>query len=137
MSGDPQTATVGSLSHARKAYEQHAWADAFAAFWRADQESPLEAEDLELLAMAAYLTGRDEEYLRTLERAYNAHVSAAQCARAARCAFWLGFRVLMRGEMGRERLVCSCPTHAGTRRTRVRRAGLSAAADGRAGARFE
>ncbi|HEY6992734.1 MAG TPA: LuxR C-terminal-related transcriptional regulator [Xanthobacteraceae bacterium] len=98
---DPKTAAVGSLGHARRAYEQRAWADAFRAFWRADQESPLAAEDLELLALAAYLTGRDEEYLRTLERAYSAHVNAAQCARAARCAFWLGFRLLMRGEMGR------------------------------------
>ena len=67
----------------------------------ADQKSPLEAEDLDLFAMAAYLVGRDDEYLRTLERAYNAHINAGQCARAVRCAFWLGFRLLMRGEMGR------------------------------------
>ena len=67
----------------------------------ADQETPLEAEDLELLALAAYLVGRDDEYLRTLERAYNAHINAGQCARAVRCAFWLGFRLLMRSEMGR------------------------------------
>ena len=36
-----------------------------------------------------------------LERAYHAHCAAGQPLRAARCAFWLGFRVLMRGEMGR------------------------------------
>jgi len=89
------------LECGRKHYELRAWADAYKALSLAEQESPLEAEDLELLALVAYLTGRDEEYLRTLERAYNAHVNAAQCARAARCAFWLGFRLLMRGEMGR------------------------------------
>jgi predicted ATPase len=61
----------------------------------------LAAEDLELLAMAAYLVGRDEDYLKTLERAYNVHRNTRQRLRAARCAFWLGFRLLMRGEMGR------------------------------------
>ena len=89
------------LDRARRSYGQRAWADAYQAFLLADQETPLEAEDLELLAMAAYLIGRDDEYLRTLERAYNAHVNAGQCARAVRCAFWLGFRLLMRSETGR------------------------------------
>jgi DNA-binding CsgD family transcriptional regulator len=89
------------LDGARQSYRQRAWADAFQAFGRADRISPLEAEDLERLALAAYLAGRDEEYLSTLERAYHAHVNAAQRAHAARCAFWLGFRVLMRGETGR------------------------------------
>src|SRR5882724_1724310 len=89
------------LKCGRKHYELRAWADAHNALSRADHETPLEAEDLELLAMAAYLVGRDDEYLRTLERAYNAHINAGQCARAVRCAFWLGFRLLMRSEMGR------------------------------------
>jgi DNA-binding CsgD family transcriptional regulator len=92
---------VGRLDRARRSYGQRAWADAYQAFSFADQEKLLEAEDLELLAMAAYLVGRDDEYLRTLERAYNAHNNAGQCARAVRCAFWLGFRLLMRSEMGR------------------------------------
>ena len=89
------------LECGRKHYELRAWADAYKALSLADQETPLGAEDLELLAMAAYLVGRDDEYLRTLERAHNAHVKAGQCARAVRCAFWLGFRLLMRGETGR------------------------------------
>jgi DNA-binding CsgD family transcriptional regulator len=89
------------LDRARQSYRQRAWADAYQALSLADRESPLEAKDLELLAMAAYLVGRDDEYLRTLERAYNAHMNAGQCARAVRCAFWLGFRLLMRRETGR------------------------------------
>jgi DNA-binding CsgD family transcriptional regulator len=67
---------------------------------RADQEAPLAAEDLDLLAMAAYLVGQDEDYLKALERAYNAHRDTRRRLRAVRCAFWLGFRLLMRGEMG-------------------------------------
>ena len=102
MSGDdPNASALSSLDHARKSFEQRAWVRAFEAFSRADQEYPLEAENLEQLALAAYLIGRDEDYLKTLERAFNAHVHTAQCARACRCAFWLGFRLLMRGETGR------------------------------------
>jgi DNA-binding CsgD family transcriptional regulator/tetratricopeptide (TPR) repeat protein len=93
--------TRRDLDLARKSYQHRAWADAYQAFLRADEKTPLAAEDLELLAMAAYLVGRDEDYLKTLERAYNVHRNTRQRLRAARCAFWLGFRLLMRGEMGR------------------------------------
>ena len=89
------------LDRARNCYEQRAWAEAYQALARADQEAPLGGEDLERLAMAAYLTGRDDGYLGTLERAHNAHMADGQCARAVRCGFWLGFRLLMRGEVGR------------------------------------
>jgi DNA-binding CsgD family transcriptional regulator/tetratricopeptide (TPR) repeat protein len=98
---DPKAAGVSNLDRARRSYGQRAWADAFHAFSAADQESALKAEDLEALALAAYLVGRDEEYLKVLERAYNAHRDIGGRLRAVRCAFWLGFRLLMRGEMGR------------------------------------
>ena len=89
------------LDRARRCYQQRAWAHAYEAFSLADAGSALAAEDLERLALAAYLTGRDEEYLETLERAYNAHRVARQFRPAVRCAFWLGFRLFIRGEMGR------------------------------------
>jgi DNA-binding CsgD family transcriptional regulator len=101
---DREDRVAGGNDHlrcGRKHYELRAWADAYNALSLADQETPLGAQDLELFAMAAYLVGRDDEYLGTLERAHNAHMNAGQCARAVRCAFWLGFRVLMRGEVGR------------------------------------
>ena len=98
--------TRRELDRAREHYQHRAWTDAYQAFLRADQETPLAAEDLERLAMAAYLVGRDADYLNTLERAYNAHRDAHGHRRAVRCAFWLGFRLLMRGEIGpRDRLV--------------------------------
>ena len=89
------------LDLAREYYERRAWADAYQAFLLADQETTLAAEDLEQLALTAYLAGQDEEYLKSLERAFNSHCDTGQRPRAARCAFWLGFRLLMRGEMGR------------------------------------
>jgi DNA-binding CsgD family transcriptional regulator len=98
--GDTNAVAAGDLEQARKSYELRAWMDALSAFQRADQVVPLAAEDLDLLALAAYLVGRDEEYIRTLNRAYHAHCKAGQRLRAARCGFWLGFRLLMRGEIG-------------------------------------
>jgi DNA-binding CsgD family transcriptional regulator len=88
------------LDLAREYYRQRAWADAYQAFLRADQETPLAAEDIERLALAAYLVGQDEAYLKALERAYNAQRDTRRRPRAVRCAFWLGFRLLMRGEIG-------------------------------------
>jgi ATP/maltotriose-dependent transcriptional regulator MalT len=67
----------------------------------ADQAAPLEADDLDRLATAAYLTGRDAEWLRILERLHRLHVDAGAPARAARCAFWLALTFLVRGEKGR------------------------------------
>jgi DNA-binding CsgD family transcriptional regulator len=89
------------LQCGRKHYELRAWSDAYKALSLADQETSLGAEDLERFAMAAYLIGRDDEYLKALERAHSAHLNAGQCARAVRCAFWLAFRLLMRSEHGR------------------------------------
>ena len=54
------------LEQARDCYRRRAWADAFAAFSHADQESRLGAEDLERLAMAAYLTNRNDDCLAAL-----------------------------------------------------------------------
>jgi tetratricopeptide (TPR) repeat protein len=102
--GQPKRASASKrhgLDRAHRYYKQGAWVDAYHAFLRADKATTLAAEDLELLAMASYLVGRDENYLKTLERAYNAHRDTRQPLRAARCAFWLGFRLLMRSETGR------------------------------------
>jgi len=88
------------LDRGRDSYERRAWAEAYQALSLADRKTPLAADDLERLAMAAYLVGLDDEYLRTLERAHDARAKAGQYARAVRSAFWIGFRLLMRGEMG-------------------------------------
>jgi DNA-binding CsgD family transcriptional regulator len=89
------------VERGRKLYEQCAWAAAYRALSLADQQTPLQPDDLERLSTAAYLVGRDEEYLGLLERAHNAHLNTGECPRAIRCAFWLAFHLLMRGETGR------------------------------------
>jgi class 3 adenylate cyclase/DNA-binding NarL/FixJ family response regulator len=88
------------LEQGRDSYHRRAWADAFAAFSCVDQEMPLEAEDLERLATSAYLTNRDDDCLRALDRSHHAYLDAGECVHAVRAAFWLGFRLAGRGEMG-------------------------------------
>ncbi len=89
------------LKQARESYRQRAWGDAYKSFSLADQATPLEGEDLELLAVSAYLIGRDDDFLRVLERAHHAYVDAGKGVRAVRCAFWLGLGLMFRGETAR------------------------------------
>jgi ATP/maltotriose-dependent transcriptional regulator MalT len=89
------------LKRGRESYGRRAWRDAYRSLSLADQATPLGVEDLELLAISAYLTGRDDDYLNTLDRAHHAHLDAGDGVRAARCAFWLGLNLLLRGGMGR------------------------------------
>jgi hypothetical protein len=86
------------LQRARSSYARRDWADAFRALSRADQIVPLEANDLERLATAAYLIGRDDGYLTALDRAYRLRLETGEHRLAVRCAFWIGLRLLFRGE---------------------------------------
>jgi hypothetical protein len=67
----------------------------------ADNETTLDARDLELLATAAYLTGRDRESVEIWTRAHHDFQSRGDLERAARCAFWLAFELLQKGERAR------------------------------------
>ena len=88
------------LERGREAYARRTWMDAYESLSRADQMSPLGAEDLELLATSAYMLGRDNE-LSGLERAYHVYLDAGEALRAARCAFWVGMQLSTLGEIGR------------------------------------
>jgi DNA-binding CsgD family transcriptional regulator len=89
------------LERGRESYARRAWMDAYEALSHADNASGLGAADLELLATAAYMLGRDDEHARGLERAHHAHLDAGDAVRALRCAFWLGITLMLRGELGR------------------------------------
>lgn len=52
----------------------------------ADGEAPLEPDDVERLATAAYLLGRDADCSELLARAYHDHLDRRAPERAARCA---------------------------------------------------
>ena len=89
---------MGSADRLEQARRSHAWEDAYRSLSSADG---LGGDDLDRLAEAAYMLGRDDAYLRALERAYHAHLEAGAVPRAVRCAFWSGLKLLLRGEAAR------------------------------------
>jgi DNA-binding CsgD family transcriptional regulator len=101
MDGSDAAAAAGeALERGRASYAQRAWADAYAALALADRAAPLGAGDLELLATAAYMLGRVDDFLVLLERAHHAQLADGAPLRAARCAFFIGVNLMLRGELG-------------------------------------
>jgi len=88
-----------AVDRGRESFGRHAWADAFAELSAADREAPLELEDLERLAVAAYLVGADGESDDAWLRAHHECLRMGEVVRAARCAGWLAQGLLLRGEM--------------------------------------
>ena len=106
--GGPATAAGGEvmasldrLRVARTSFRHRAWSDAHASLAAADVDAGLAPEDLELLATAAYLTGRQPECEDAWARAHQGFVDRGEAQRAARCAFWLGMVLFNRGEEAR------------------------------------
>ena len=92
--------TADHLERGVRAYGRRRWLDAYRSLSRADRAVPLPPSELELLATAAYMLGRDDDQLRLLERAQTGHLEAGDHLRAARCAFWIGHNLADRGQRG-------------------------------------
>src|SRR5215813_2329764 len=104
MSGEseqPDGDSAAALRLGRAAHARRAWGEAFRELSRAEQLAPLGTEDLELLAWSAGLSGRTEQLLQLLERLHRLHLEQGNRLRAARVAFWLGFRLQSLEEHGR------------------------------------
>jgi DNA-binding CsgD family transcriptional regulator len=99
--GRAMAVTADMLQRGRGSFDRQAWADAYAALSAADGKSPLAPEDLERLAMAAYLVGRDDHSAELWERTHHEFLRRGDRARAARCAFQLGIGLLFSGEAAR------------------------------------
>lgn len=82
------------LADGRAAFDREAWSDACALLSAADREAPLEPDDLDRLATAAHLIGKDTESAEARTRAYNRFLERGDPVRAARSAFWLAFTML-------------------------------------------
>ena len=91
---------VVEAEEGRHAYARRRWADAHRLLSAADEAGDLRADDLERLARAGYMLGRDDDYVGGLERAHSAHLRAGDVPPAIRCAWWIGHHLLFRGEMG-------------------------------------
>lgn len=96
-SEEPETAEL--LSRGRAAYEASSWAAAYEALAQSEGSASLGPSDLERLATAAYLSGHDVESTSAWSRAHHGWHEAGEEPRAVRCAFWLGFALIQRGEM--------------------------------------
>jgi DNA-binding NarL/FixJ family response regulator len=92
--------TGDDLEQGRESYASSAWTPAYESLARADELEPLAASDLELFATSAYMLGREDEWLKLMERACHLRAEAGEQRLAARCAFWIGMHLFLRGQMG-------------------------------------
>lgn len=93
--------TNSLLDQGREYFRQQAWSDAYTQLLAADQEDLLSPEDLDCLARAAYLIGKDSEYAEIWARAHHGFLNQGDLEQAASCAFWLGLALLNKGEKAR------------------------------------
>jgi DNA-binding NarL/FixJ family response regulator len=84
---------------ARGSFERRMWADAFADLSAAHREGQLDVEDLERLAVAAYMVGRDDACEEAWTAAHHAWLRRGEAERAARCAFWQALGLFFRGDL--------------------------------------
>ncbi len=75
------------------------WRDAFDELSAARHEGRLGVEDLERLAVAAYMVGRDDDCEAAWMSAHQAWSRRGESERAARCAFWQALGLFFRGEL--------------------------------------
>ncbi|OSC38738.1 helix-turn-helix transcriptional regulator [Mycobacterium decipiens] len=87
---------MAEVDNAAKAFDRQAWAEAYACLTDAGQ--PLDGDDLDRLAITAYLLGKDEESSAAWERAYSAFTAVDDLGGAARCGFWLALTQLLGGK---------------------------------------
>ncbi|HEV8683219.1 MAG TPA: helix-turn-helix transcriptional regulator [Actinomycetota bacterium] len=89
---------MDALGQGRAAFGRQAWGDAYRQLSSADREEPLQLNDLENLAIASYLAGKDADSEETWTRAHQESLRLGDWSRAARCAFWLGITLMNRSE---------------------------------------
>jgi ATP/maltotriose-dependent transcriptional regulator MalT len=82
---------------AREAFARHSWLEVYTLL--TDAAADLDADQFEMLAVAANLIGRDQDSVRAWERAYAEHLRAGRPDRAAASACWAALVLLLRGEM--------------------------------------
>ena len=90
-------ADIQALGRGRQAFARRAWAESYRLLDKVDREAPLEPDDLERLATAAYLVGRDAESEALGARGHQACRARGDHEGAARFAARLGFGLLQRG----------------------------------------
>ena len=86
------------LPLAQQAFDHHSWSDTIEHLVSSEDVAPLGLDDLERLAIAYYLTGRDSSSASVWTRAHQECLKQNDLIRASRCAFWLGWQLLFEGD---------------------------------------
>lgn len=89
------------VGRGRDAFNEQAWRRAYDELSAAADAEPLEVDDLERLASAAYLAGLSDESRAAWMSAHETCAHVGDVARAVRCAFWLAFALLNAGDLAR------------------------------------
>jgi DNA-binding CsgD family transcriptional regulator/tetratricopeptide (TPR) repeat protein len=90
-----------ALERGRESFGRQAWGNAYALLSKAERDASIGIDDLERLAIAAHLIGRDEESADIWARAHHVCLGLGDVPRAVRCAYWLSFGLFNRGEVAR------------------------------------
>lgn len=85
-----------ALEDGRAALERGAWSEAYTLLTAADARVPLDPDDLDRLATAAFLVGEDATSIGARTRAHAGFLERGETIRAARSAFWLAFAIFDR-----------------------------------------
>ena len=91
-------ASTEEIERGRTAFDRRQWSQAFAALAMADHQSSLKPDDLERLATAAYLVGRDDEAITIWMRLHRNCLEQRAPDHAARWGFWLSLTYLLAGK---------------------------------------
>jgi DNA-binding CsgD family transcriptional regulator len=92
-------AVADGEERARRSFERRMWGDVFAELSAAHREGQLGVEDLERLAIAAYMVGKDGDCEDAWTGAHHAWLRGGEAERAARCAFWQALGLFFRGDL--------------------------------------
>src|SRR5207247_1364914 len=89
------------------AYARGAWSAARDAFLEADRQTPLDLNDLDRCAIAAYLVGGEEQSIDLLAREFRLSQDRDDNRAAARAASWAAFRLLTARQPGQGQALLS------------------------------
>jgi DNA-binding CsgD family transcriptional regulator len=77
------------------------WTEIYEKLSKANKKGDVKPQETEKLALGAYLIGKDVESFKIMEQAHQGYLNLEKKEQASRCAFWLGFMLMMAGERAR------------------------------------
>ena len=92
-------AVTDRIEQARGSFERRVWGDAFAELSAAHRDGQLDVADLERLAVAAYMVGRDDACEEAWIAAHHEWLRCGEPERAAGCALSQALGLFFRGDL--------------------------------------